>query len=232
MYDCALCSTPAMAMAVKILKSTASIQITASHHPKEYNGFKFFVSEGGVSSSDIEEILELAQNNEKVVIKSMGKVRNINLMEYYIEKLKNVIIKGIKSSSKTEYPLKGFKIVVDAGNGVGGFFANKILKPLGADITGSCGLEPDGNFPIHIPNPENKDAMEYISKLTLDSKADLGIIFDTDVDRVAIIDSFGKSISKTKLVALTSSIVLNEFPNSIIVTDSMTNESLDRKSVV
>lgn len=225
-YDCSLCSTPAMAMAVKILKSTASIQITASHHPKEYNGFKFFIPEGGVSSSDIEEILELAQNNEKMVIKSVGKVRNINLMEYYIERLKNVIINGITSPNEPECPLKGFKIVVDAGNGVGGFFANEILKPLGADISGSSGLESDGNFPIHVPNPENKDAMEYISKLTLDSEADLGIIFDTDVDRVAIVDSFGESISKTKLVALTSSIVLNDFPHSVIVTDSMTNESL------
>lgn len=225
-YDCSLASTPAMAMSIHILKTTASIQITASHHPKERNGFKFFTSEGGVSSSDISEILEIAKENPKFTSKQLSKIRIMDIMDYYSEKLKNIIKNGIVSTDNTQKPLEGLKIVIDAGNGVGGFFASKVLEPLGADVSGSIGLEPDGNFPIHIPNPEDSTVIEHASKLTLECKADLGIVFDTDVDRVAIIDSLGNMISKTKLIALTSSIVLEEFPNSIIVTDSVTNESL------
>ena len=87
-------------------------------------------------------------------------------------------------------------------------------------------MNPDGNFPLHVPNPENKEAMEYISKVTLESKADIGIIFDTDVDRAAIVDSSGKEISQTRLVALVSAMVLKAYPHSVIVTDSVTTESL------
>ena len=80
-------------------------------------------------------------------------------------------------------PLEGLRIAVDAGNGAGGFYALDVLKPLGADITGSQFLEPDGNFPNHQPNPENKEAMESICRAVIENKADLGLIFDTDVSR-------------------------------------------------
>ena len=81
------------------------------------------------------------------------------------------------------------KIVVDAGNGSGGFFAEKVLDPLGADISGSQFLEPDGMFPNHAPNPENREAMESISSQVIKTGADLGLIFDTDVDRSSAVKS-------------------------------------------
>lgn len=224
-YDCSLSSTPAMFMAISVLQCTASIEITASHLSYERNGFKFFTQKGGLSGEDIENVLKSAQDDIDIPYNGCkGKVRAINVMKYYIEKLKDVIIKGINVFD--DAPLKGFKIVVDAGNGVGGFFATEVLKPLGADINGSEGLNPNGMFPIHIPNPEDEEAIKYTSKLTVASNADLGIIFDTDVDRASLIDSSGDIISKTKLVALVSKIVLKDNPNSVIVTDSMTHESL------
>jgi len=225
-YDCSLTSTPAMFLAISVLQCTASIQITASHLPYNRNGFKFFTSDGGLSAKDIEEILEIVQNDEKVISKKIGKVRLVNLMNHYIEKLKKLVKEGVNSKSNFDMPLEGFKIIVDAGNGAGGFFATDVLKPLGADIEGSVGLSPDGKFPIHVPNPEDKEAIEYISNITLSSNADLGIIFDTDVDRAAVIDSSGEKISGTKLVALISSLVLKGKSNSIVVTDSVTYESL------
>lgn len=119
------------------------------------------------------------------------------------------------------------KIIVDAGNGSGGFYAEKVLKNLGADVEGSQFLDPDGMFPNHIPNPENKEAMDSISKATVNSNADLGIIFDTDVDRAAIVDSKGMEINKNSLIALISNIVLRENPGSTIVTDSVTSIGLN-----
>ena len=225
-YDCSLTSTPAMFMAVSVLQCTASIQITASHQPSDKNGLKFFTSQGGLTSKDIEDILKIARENNRVSAKMRGKVRTVNLMTHYYEKLRKLIKSEVNSQEDYDKPLKDFKVLIDAGNGVGGFFATEILKPLGADISGSVGLKPDGNFPLHVSNPESKEAMEYISKVTLESQADIGIIFDTDVDRAAIVDSSGKEISQTKLIALVSAIVLKNYPHSVIVTDSVTSESL------
>ena len=118
------------------------------------------------------------------------------------------------------------KIIVDAGNGAGGFFADKVLARLGADTQGSQFLNPDGMFPNHIPNPENKEAMASICQATLDNKGDLGIIFDTDVDRAAIVGSDGRPINKNALIALISSIILEEHPQTTIVTDSVTSNGL------
>ena len=87
-----------------------------------------------------------------------------------------------------EKPLDGLHIIVDAGNGAGGFFVEQILQPLGADTTGSQFLEPDGMFPNHIPNPEDATAMSAMVEAVLQQKADFGIIFDTDVDRAGAVD--------------------------------------------
>ncbi|KAG5004779.1 hypothetical protein JHK86_028918 [Glycine max] len=126
----------------------------------------------------------------------------------------------------TEKPLEGFHIVVDAGNGAGGFFAAKVLEPLGAITSGSQFLEPDGLFPNHIPNPEDKTAMKAITQAVLDNKADLGIIFDTDVDRSAAVDFTGREFNRNRLIALMAAIVLEEHPGTTIVTDSVTSDGL------
>jgi phosphomannomutase len=121
---------------------------------------------------------------------------------------------------------EGLKIIVDAGNGSGGFFAGKVLAPLGADFSGSQFLEPDGNFPNHVPNPEDSTAMTFICNAVKREKADLGIIFDTDVDRFAIVDASGQPINRNELIALISAVILEEHPGSVIVTDSITSAGL------
>jgi phosphomannomutase len=115
---------------------------------------------------------------------------------------------------------------VDAGNGAGGFYATKVLAKLGADTRGSQFLDPDGKFPNHIPNPENSEAMASICSAVKKREADLGIIFDTDVDRAAVVDSKGNAISRNELVALSAAIVLDENPGTTIVTDSITSDGL------
>jgi len=122
--------------------------------------------------------------------------------------------------------LKGMHVVVDAGNGAGGFFASQILGRLGADTTGSIYLEPDGHFPNHIPNPENKQAMAAIREAVLKSKADLGLIFDTDVDRMSAVLKNGKEISRNALIAMMAAILAPDYPGSTIVTDSVTSDEL------
>ena len=227
-YDCGLSSTPAMFMATLSTKISvnASVMLTASHLPFNRNGLKYFTKNGGLDKKDITEILEIA---EKGVFDSNNKVgdeQKYQLIDEYAENLVNIIRE--KANSKINYakPLEGMKIIVDAGNGAGGFFADKILKPLGADIEGSQFLEPDGNFPNHIPNPEDSNAMESVCEAVKKAKADFGVIFDTDVDRSAVVDKQGNPINRNSLIALISAIILEEHPGSTIVTDSITSEGL------
>lgn len=227
-FDCALASTPAMFMTIIDLNCDAAIEITASHHPFNRNGLKFFTKKGGLESSDIEKILLNATKS----FKSIGfdqnkktKVKKIDYMKIYSKRLRKIICDGVNIKEEDK-PLNGFKIIVDAGNGVGGFFATDVLKPLGADISGSQFLDPDGKFPNHMPNPEDKTAIESIKNATLKNFADLGLIFDTDVDRAGAIDRHGNEICKNNLIALAANIVLKNNAGGTIVTDSITSDGL------
>ena len=227
-YACGLSSTPAMFMMTRYEDYSAdgSIMVTASHMPKEMNGLKFFTKAGGLSSSDITEILALAEEGRRRK-GNVSRTYTRDFMQLYCDRL----IEFVRKSTRSDWPLTGFKIVVDAGNGAGGFFADRVLKPLGASTSGSQFLEPDGRFPNHIPNPEDKDAMRSISRCVLESNADLGIIFDTDVDRAAIVFADGSEINRNRLIALAAEIVLEENPGAAIVTDSVTSDGL-RKFII
>ncbi|GAB4854948.1 hypothetical protein Ancab_023537 [Ancistrocladus abbreviatus] len=209
-----------------------SIMITASHLPYNRNGFKFFTNAGGLGKPDIKDILERAANiycsftgeglKESQQKASMS-VKRVDYMNIYTSYLVQAVR---RAAGNIEKPLEGFHIVVDAGNGAGGFFPAKVLEPLGAITAGSQFLDPDGMFPNHIPNPEDKAAMKAITQAVLDNKADLGIIFDTDVDRSAAVDSTGCELNRNRLIALMSAIVLEEHPGTTIVTDSVTSDGL------
>ncbi|MCI7084505.1 phosphomannomutase/phosphoglucomutase [bacterium] len=223
--DCGLATTPSMFMTTVDLNCDGAVEITASHHPFNRNGLKFFTPDGGLEAEDIEQILQFAQDGGELEKAECGTVEKVNYMEQYAENLCNIIRKAVGAEDYM-HPLKDFKIVVDAGNGVGGFYADKVLKPLGADTEGSKFLEPDGMFPNHIPNPEDKTAMDSICKAVVDSNADLGVIFDTDVDRGGAVDSTGKEINRNRLVALASAIALEGNEGGTIVTDSITSSGL------
>lgn len=223
--DCDLATTPAMFMTTiwEHYDCHCGIMITASHLPYYYNGFKIFTNKGSTEKSEIREILTLASKfQEEDESEFKGSVKEVNLLEDY----SNAMVRNIIKRTSMSKPLADLKIIVDAGNGAGGFFASKVLANLGANTTGSQFLEPDGMFPNHEPNPENKEAMRSISEAVLRHQADLGIIFDTDVDRAAIVTDDGKEINRNKLIAMISSIVLEEHPQSVIVTDSITSDGL------
>ena len=222
---CQLASTPSMFMTSVDLGCDGALQITASHHPFNRNGLKFFTREGGLEGSDIEEILLYAQNGEHPEESNGGNITDVDYMSDYAKGLCEKIKKEVNAEDY-EHPLKGFKIVVDAGNGAGGFYADKVLSVLGADTTGSRYLEPDGMLPIHEPNPEAKEAMDSICEAVRESGADLGVIFDTDVDRGGAVDSKGNEINRNRLVAVAAAIALEGNDGGMIVTDSITSSGL------
>lgn len=223
--DCSLASTPSMFMTTVDLGCDGALQITASHHPFNRNGLKFFTREGGLEGSDIEEILEYAQNGESPAENSCGEIKKVDYMTDYAKGLCKKIKEEVNAEDY-DHPLKGFKIVVDAGNGAGGFYADKVLSVLGADTTGSRYLEPDGMFPNHIPNPEDATAMASICEAVKEANADLGVIFDTDVDRGGAVDNKGNEINRNRLVAVAAAIALEGNEGGTVVTDSITSSGL------
>ncbi len=216
-----LSSTPSMFMLLQEedIGADASVMITASHLPFNKNGLKFFTPEGGLEGKDIADILAMAA--EGAALSGSGCVQELSYIDRYSEGL----VRFVREKTGQEKPLAGKKIVVDAGNGAGGFYVDKVLKPLGADTEGSQFLEPDGNFPNHIPNPEDKKAMHAISQRVKETGADFGIIFDTDVDRAGAVDKQGEEINRNRLIALISAILLQE-KSGTIVTDSVTSDGL------
>lgn len=236
-FDCKMAITPSLFMTTVFedYKADGAIMITASHLPGYYNGIKFFTTEGGLEKEDVLELLEMAKkgdcNCETKLREAMnieakkGRASTKNLIEDYARYLRELII---KETGGDEKPLKGLRIVIDAGNGAAGFFADKVIKELGGDTTGSQFLEPDGNFPNHVPNPEAKEAIESIKKAVLQNNADFGIIFDADGDRSAFIDKNGREINRNNLIALLSDILLKENSGSTIVTDSVTSMGLKK----
>jgi len=241
---CSLATTPAMFMGTVFRETNfdGSIMITASHLPFNRNGFKFFDKTGGLERADITEILRNAATRHDATAQhsnaippdtaaqqpagysSAPKCRSFDLIARYSEHLRNAIRKGLNFHA--ENPLANLKIAVDAGNGAGGFFAEQVLKALGADTSGSRFLEPDGTFPNHIPNPENKAAMEAAKTATVQSHSDLGLIFDTDVDRMSAVLSDGTEVNRDAIIAMTAAILAPDYPHSTIVTDSVTSDRL------
>ncbi len=224
-YDCGLSSTPSMFMSTVFedFKCDGAIMITASHLPYNRNGMKFFNQEGGLNKSDITALITESYKEDEFF--SDGKIEKRDLISVYCNFLVDLIKREVNSEDY-DHPLKGMRIIVDAGNGAGGFYANKVLKVLGASIEGSQFLDPDGNFPNHIPNPENKEAMASITSAVKKYHADLGIIFDTDVDRSSAVDRYGNEISRNAIVALASALVCEDHPHTTIVTDSVTSDEL------
>lgn len=227
-YDFGLASTPAMFMSIVMGQSPvdAAIMLTASHLPSNRNGLKFYTAKGGLEKNDISDLLVLAESEAVFKIEGKGTIAEHDFMSEYAQHFITLIREKVNHPDHYNEPLKGLKIVVDAGNGSGGFYATRVLEPLGADISASQFLEPDGRFPNHIPNPEDELAMASIVRQVKSAQADLGIIFDTDVDRAALVAQDGSTINRNQLIALISAVVLEEHPGTTIVTDSITSNGL------
>ena len=222
--DFGMCTTPAMFMSTITdgFRTDGAIMITASHHPWNKNGLKFFTEKGGLEGNEISELLRDAQAPHDELHEE-GEIRQIPFLPVYMKQLADRIRKGLGTTD--QQPLRGLQVAVDAGNGAGGFYA-ELMEQLGASTEGSQFLEPDGRFPNHIPNPENPDAIQSLQAAVTASGADVGVIFDADCDRAAIVDGDGKAINRNRLIALISAILLEEKKGQTIVTDSVTSSGL------
>lgn len=186
-----------------------AVIVTASHNPKDNNGFKLILKNAIAVSGDkgLYKMRDLIKKNKLKVADKKGKELSRKIYDDYVKKLQSLIdIEKIK-------PLK---VVVDAGNGVGGFIFKKIIKKLPIKmILLYCDI--DGNFPNHQPSPIEEKNLVDLKKEVTKNQANLGLAFDGDGDRVFLVDEKGNSISASVMAAIIAKRMLKENPGAKIL---------------
>ncbi|MAG18243.1 MAG: phosphomannomutase [Candidatus Diapherotrites archaeon] len=205
--------TPLMYYAVHKLDSDGGISVTASHNPPEFNGFKVMVGKEAIYGAKIQELRKVAESGK--FVQGEGTIKEKFLDDTYLEE----IVSNVKIGKK-------LKVVIDAGNGMASELAPKLLKQLGIDpICLFC--EKDSSFPNHQPDPVQEENVQDLKKKVLEEKADLGIAFDGDVDRVGVLDEKGTLIYGDKLLGIFSEDLLKRKPNSKIIFEVKCSQSLE-----
>ena len=218
-----LSTTPTVEIAVPIENADGGIIITASHNPKNWNALKLLNSKGEfISSSDGQEVLKIADNfnfdsNEKHIIGEV--VEKDNYIDDHINKILELDLIDVDSIKR-----KNFKIVVDAVNSTGGIAVPKLLEKLDVNVI-KLYCDPTGNFP-HNPEPL-KENLSDLSELVIKENADLGIIVDPDVDRLAFVCENGDVFGEEYTLVACSDYVLSIKPGSTVSNLSSTRALKD-----
>jgi phosphomannomutase / phosphoglucomutase len=200
------CTTPALYFAILQLKTDGGVMITGSHNPIEFNGFKMCEGLASVYGELIQELKNIILQNH-YDRKSSGKLTRADIMPEYIAMLK----------TKFKFAKK-LKVVVDCGNGAASPFAADLWTDMGLEII-PLYCEADGHFPNHLPDPTVPKYMQDLMQLVVAEKADLGIGYDGDADRIGAVDNKGRLIFADTLLAIFSADVLSRRPNEPIIFD-------------
>ena len=210
--DIGLCATPMLYFSIRHLHVGGGVMITGSHNPPEFNGFKICIGHSTIYGENIQELRKIMESGK--YSKGTSRARQKDISEDY----ENYLFKRIKIKRK-------IKVVVDAGNGVGGHFALPLLRRYGCEII-PINCEPDGNFPNHFPDPTVEGNLVELIKLVRKNKADLGIAFDGDADRLGIISDRGEIIWGDKLLLLFARQILKKNPGSSVIGEVKCSQTL------
>ena len=210
-----LATTPMVYYARKLFDIGPAIQITASHNPGEYNGFKMCIKkeEESIYGDKIQEIREYT---EKENFKSgFGKVTEENILDRYIDQI----------AEKVKLGNRKLKVVVDAGNGTASIVAEKLLKKLGTEVVPLyCDLDP--RFPNHHPDPSVPENLKDLSQKVIEEKADMGIGYDGDGDRIGVVDENGNMIFGDLYMLIIWRDIIKKFPGSPALVEVKCSQSL------
>lgn len=221
--DLGLSTTPTVEIAVPLEKADGGIIITASHNPKQWNALKLLNEKGEfISGEEGEELIQIADSGSYnyVEVDELGSVTN---NDSYLQKHIQSVI-DLSLVDKEIIKNSGFKVVVDAVNSSGGIFIPALLKELGVEVV-ELYCEPTGHFP-HNPEPLAENLTE-ISKLVIESKADLGIVVDPDVDRLAFVCNDGSMFGEEYTLVAVADFVLKNTPGNSVSNLSSTRALSD-----
>jgi len=205
-------TTPMLYFAASTL-CASGIQVTGSHNPKDYNGFKMVLGGRAIYGDEIQALRTIMQN-ETWVLKSGGSVKQVDVTADYQAR--------IVSDIRLQRPMK---IVVDCGNGIAGATAPSIFRAIGCEVI-ELFSEVDGNFPNHHPDPSKLDNLKDILHALKNSDAEIGLAFDGDGDRLGIVTKDGNIIFPDRQMALFAQDVLSRVPGGTIVFDVKCSQRL------
>lgn len=207
--DVGLVSTDALYFAVGKYRFDGGIMVTASHNPPEYNGFKLCREEAQALSLDhgIGEIRELVIKGEFPEPERPGTLTRRDILDDFAAHVLSFIDPTV---------IKPFTVAIDAGNGMGGLIAPKVLGRLPLRII-PLYFELDGRFPHHVPNPIEPENVRDLQRTIIEQHADFGIAFDGDADRMFILDEHGRLVGGDMITALVAKALLQKYPGAKIV---------------
>lgn len=203
--DIGVCSTPVAYFSIRHLKKEGNVMVTASHNPREYNGFKICSGYDSVYGKQIKEILHIIE--EKKFQEGEGIIETYDILSPYID----FVIKNINIT-------KPLKVGIDAGNGTAGITALPILKGLGCQVF-DLYCDMDGRFPNHEADPTVLKNMEDLIALVREKKLDIGIGYDGDGDRIGVVDEKGNIVFGDKLMIIFAREILSRKPGSTFISE-------------
>ena len=221
--DLGLSTTPTVELAVPMEHADGGIIITASHNPKQWNALKLLNEKGEfISGQEGEELIQIADNvnYEYVEVDDLG---SLSQDDTYLDKHINAVL-DLELVDKEAVKEAGFKIVVDAVNSTGGIFIPELLKELGVEVI-ELYCDPTGHFP-HNPEPLAENLTE-ISKLVVEHNADLGIVVDPDVDRLAFVCNDGSMFGEEYTLVAVADYVTKHTPGNTVSNLSSTRALSD-----
>ena len=202
--DVGMVPTPLLYFSLHHLAVDGGIQITGSHNPPEYNGFKICLGKTTIYGEEIQKLRRISESGS--FPKGKGSVETREVIHPYREE----VLKRIRCGQKQR------KVVLDAGNGVAGLVAPELYARMGVEVE-KLFCEPDGLFPNHHPDPTLPENLKHLVQRVSDTSADLGIAFDGDADRIGVVDRRGKTLWGDQLMIIFSRDLLKRHPGAKII---------------
>ncbi len=210
--DIGMVPVPILYFATHFLGSNSGVMLTASHNPADYNGLKIVINGEALSGSAIQQLRHRVETGD--LLQGEGSKQEQNIIPDYIKRITDDV-----------QPARPLKVVVDCGNGVPGVAAPQLLKALGCEVI-ELFCDVDGNFPNHHPDPGKPENLQDLIQEVKNQKADLGVAFDGDGDRLGVVDSNGNIIWPDRLLMLFATDVLSRQPGGDIIYDIKSSRSL------
>lgn len=206
--------TPILYYATYVLKTRSGVMLTGSHNPPEYNGLKIMIAGETLAEEGIQHLYQRIKTNH--LSQGKGQYSEVDIVERYLAD----IIKDVHLA-------RPLKVVIDCGNGVAGKVAPSLFRRLGCEVV-ELFCEVDGHFPNHHPDPSQIENLEDLIKTVIDTKADIGLAFDGDGDRLGVVTNTGTIIWPDRQLMLFAKAVLAERPGAQIIYDVKCTSHLEK----
>jgi phosphomannomutase/phosphoglucomutase len=213
-YDLGICPSPVTYFSTHFHRLDGAIMVTGSHNSADFNGFKICMGKDTIYGEQLQELKEVIQKEAYAQPQEGGSIRSIPIIEQYI----TYVTSGFSKLARK-------KVVVDAGNATAGTVAPELLRRLGLEVI-ELFCELDGRFPNHHPDPTMPENLQTLCQKVLEEKADFGVAFDGDADRIGVVDDKGNILYGDDLMIIFSRAILKQKPGSVIISEVKSSDRL------